>query len=169
MRPPARRALATADQRHRLHLHCAHGFATQRLARMLHSLVRVSRRVGCGHSGTNDRSARCDRPPAGHAGPSTATARSDRLGYPPDRSGPAPSEGGLRCNVRDSQLSSVAPGTSRRRAISSPRERGATYPDALLGRDRLSLAGSPQKCRVVGRPDLPRRATATRRDRHDVS
>ena len=26
----------------------------QRLARMLHSLVRVSRRVGCGHSGTND-------------------------------------------------------------------------------------------------------------------
>ena len=29
---------------------------------MLHSLVRVSRRVGCGHPGTNDCGARCDRP-----------------------------------------------------------------------------------------------------------
>ena len=93
MRPPRGRALATAGQRHRLHLHYAHGFATQRLARMLHSLVRVSRRVGCGHSGTNDRSARCDRPPARRAGPSTATARSDRLGCTPDRSGPAPRGG----------------------------------------------------------------------------
>ena len=47
-----------------LHFHCAAGFATQRLARMLHSLVRVSRRVGCSHLITNNCSARCDRSPA---------------------------------------------------------------------------------------------------------
>ena len=46
-----------------LHFHCAAGFATQRLARMLHSLVRVSRRVGCSHLITNNYSARCDRSP----------------------------------------------------------------------------------------------------------
>ena len=48
----------------RLHFHCAAGLSTQGLARMLHSLVRVSRRVGCSHSNTNNCSARCDRPPA---------------------------------------------------------------------------------------------------------
>ena len=32
-----------------IHFHCAHGFATQRLADMLDSLVRVSRRVTEGH------------------------------------------------------------------------------------------------------------------------
>ena len=47
-----------------LHFHCAAGFATQRLARMLHSLVRVSRRVGCSHLITNNYSVRCDQSPA---------------------------------------------------------------------------------------------------------
>ena len=46
-----------------LHFHCATGFPTQRLAHMLHSLVRVSRRVGCSHSITNNCSARCNRSP----------------------------------------------------------------------------------------------------------
>ena len=43
-----------------LHFHCA---ATQRPARMLHSLVRVSRRVECSHLITNNYSARCDQSP----------------------------------------------------------------------------------------------------------
>jgi hypothetical protein len=32
-----------------VHFHCAHGFSTRTLARMLDSLVRVSRRAACGH------------------------------------------------------------------------------------------------------------------------
>ena len=32
-----------------IHFHCAHGFGTQRLANMLDSLVRVSRRVAESH------------------------------------------------------------------------------------------------------------------------
>ena len=87
---------------------------------MLHSLVRVSRRVGCSHSGTNNCSARCDRPPARtrlrrqtlHA---VATPTPNR-----DGGGPAPpfqpcgeEREGPRCPCEDSQdleLSSVAPG-----------------------------------------------------------
>ena len=46
-----------------LHLHCADGIATPRLARMLHSLVRVSRRVGCSHLDTNNCSTRRDHSP----------------------------------------------------------------------------------------------------------
>ena len=52
------------------------------------------------------------------------------------------------------------PERARRRAIRSPRERGATSHDALMGQRRLPLAGSPQKCRVVGGLGGPRRATA---------
>ena len=72
-----------------LHFHCADGFVTPRLARMLHSLVRVSRRVGCSHLSTNNRSARRDRPPARASLPSADTARSPHRGAQTHRGDPA--------------------------------------------------------------------------------
>ena len=46
---PLNAALASAPSRGNLHFHFAGGFATQRLAGVLHSLVRVSRRDGWSH------------------------------------------------------------------------------------------------------------------------
>ena len=90
-----------------------------------------------------------------------ATARSDPRGRLPDESGPAPPRGGLRCSCEElARLSSVASRSkTRRRAISSPRaKRRPPTHDALLAREQLPLAGSPQKCRSVGeRPATARK------------
>ena len=117
---------------------------------MLHSLVRVSRRVGCSHSDTNNHSARCDRPPTGEADRRQPLHAVNRRGLPSDESDPAP--WGLRCQCEDSQLSSVDPRLPGRGAIRSPCRHRATSPRALLSREQLPLAGSPQNCRVDGSP-----------------
>ena len=80
-----------------LHFHFAPGFATPRLARLLHSLVRVSRRVGCSHPIANDCSATRHRPPvrafvrrrALHADPDAATERPGAARDLPPRGRPA--------------------------------------------------------------------------------
>ncbi len=117
MRPRLRRGKGLSPQRaprRRLHFHYADGFATPGLAHMLHSLVRVSRRVGCGHSDANDRSARCDRPPARHPRHRRGdTASSDPRGRSAGRRRPSrpPAGGGqpaLRARRTRAELSSVA-------------------------------------------------------------
>ena len=62
--------------------HSAQGFATRRLARMLHSLVRVSRRVGWDRLGASDLSAHrdCAATPTSHsAGNASSPHRSDAV------------------------------------------------------------------------------------------
>ena len=48
-RVPLRHAVPTSAPQGRLYFHCALGFATQTLAYVLDSLVRVSRRANCNH------------------------------------------------------------------------------------------------------------------------
>ena len=74
---------------------------------MLHSLVRVSRRVGCSHLSTNNQSARRGHSPARADLPSADTASSPHRGIQTDRGDPA--QTGLRCTRENSRLSSVAP------------------------------------------------------------
>ena len=57
---PRRAGILPGQTRACLHFHCARGFATQRLAHMLDSLVRVSRRVGWG-ANQLARDPRCTR------------------------------------------------------------------------------------------------------------
>ena len=118
-----------------LHFHCADGFATRGLARMLHSLVRVSRRVGCGHPGTNDCDARCDRPPRRRAHrrpPLHAVKTSDATPTdrgPASRERPAPPRAkGLATLLSRSPERQSTPGYKF-----STRERGDTYPRRLSG------------------------------------
>ena len=130
-----------------LHFHCADGFATPRLARMLHSLVRVSRRVGCSHLDTNNYSARSDRPPA------RADIRHTALQAVP-RAVPKRAEATLAqwacaagARIRDSPRS--PPDCQTDGYKFSPTSRRATYPNAFVSQDQPLLAGSEQKCRGV--------------------
>ena len=112
---------------------------------MLHSLVRVSRRVGCSHLSTNNRSARRDRPPARASLPSADTARS-----PHQYSALIPLLGPRACAAR--VKTHVSP-----QSLPDRRTDGYTFsarvqrylPTDLLGQEQLLLAGSPQECEEV--------------------
>ena len=147
MRP--RRRLSPKQTNACLHLHCADEFSTPRLARMLHSLVRVSRRVGCSHLSTNSPSARRGRPPDRAGEPSADTARSPRRGTQTDRGGPAPR--GLRCKRENSRLSSVAPGPPDERLYAPYRGAGAP-PDRPSGPEATAVGRLPTGVQSSRRP-----------------
>ena len=66
----------------RTRFHCTQGFATRRLAHMLHSLVRVSRRVRWDRLGASDLNAHCDctaTPTSRSAGTASSPHRSDAV------------------------------------------------------------------------------------------
>ena len=115
---------------------------------MLHSLVRVSRRVGCSHLSTNGPSARRGRPPDRAGVPSADTARSPHRGTQTDRGGPAPE--GLRCTRESSRLSSVAPRPPDGRLYVPYTSAGAP-PDRPSGPEATAVGRLPtgvQSCRA---------------------
>ena len=155
----------------RFRFHCAEGFATQRLARTLHSLVRVSRRVGCSHSDANDLGARCrhtsDRrnrkTVPGHRTRCTEPAGSPTEGTQPTPKGrPAP-------HVRKTAtLSSVASRLPNVRAVRSPRRSAEPPPQTPAEPEATAVGRLPAE--VQNRRGSPRRderslsASAARRD-----
>ena len=120
---------------------------------MLHCLVRISRRVGCSHSSTNDRSAKRHRPPARADKSSPNTARSQQS--MPELTEAARPRGACaaRAKIRNSPRSPPVCQTVGYKV--SPKR--ATYPTALLSREQPSLASSPQECRGDGVVSEPRR------------
>ena len=119
-----------------LHFHCAAGFATQRLARMLHSLVRVSRRVGCSHLITNNYSARCDRSPV------RASIRPQTLHAVPEAVPKRPEAAQTRRPALPVILSH--PQTSRLPGYKSHSEEWAPTRAALVSHGQLLLASLPK-------------------------
>ena len=161
MRPPAEGGSRPSRPDACLHFHCAEGFATQRLARMLHSLVRVSRRVGCSHSGTNGHGARCDPLPAWTTVPSPDTARSGPGRPPPRQEGSSPEGLHRKCEGHATLLS--RPQTARRRAVSSPRARhGATSPGRPCEPRTTAVGRLPAEVQICRRPDATRRRQPAR-------
>ena len=152
-------ALATAGAGARFRFHCAEGFATQRLARVLHSLVRVSRRVGRSHSDANDLGASCRATATG----ARKTVREHwravgRAGTHTDvGTQPTPGRVGPRRACEGPQaLSSVAISRLRRtRAVRSSPERGhlpraPTEPEATaVGRLLAKVQGRRREPRTV--------------------
>ena len=117
-----------------LHFHCAAGFDTQRLARMLHSLVRVSRRVGCSHLNTNNYSVSCDRSPV------RADSRHKALQA-------VPSAVPKRPEAAQTQRAYTAsfpqsPADFQTDGYTFSLEKGTTYPTALISHVQLLLASS---------------------------
>ena len=98
--------------------------------------------------------------------PSPVTARSDSRGRPPDRSGPASRRKPTLQVRKTRKLSSVAPRkNARRRAVSSPRERGATSPQRPFGPGTTAVGRLPAEVQICRRAPRHRRgATATCRD-----
>ena len=113
---------------------------------MLHSLVRVSRRVGCSHLSTNNRSARRDRPPrtselavSGHC-----TQSPPRCTNAQRRPGPRACAARVKTHVSPQSL------PDRRTDGYTFSARVQRYlPTDLLGQEQLLLAGSPQECEEV--------------------
>ena len=111
---------------------------------MLHSLVRVSRRVGCSHLSTNNRSARRDRPPARASLPSADTARSPHRGAQTHRGDPARGPCAARVKTH------VSP-----QSLPDRRTDGYTFsarvqrylPTDLLGQEQLLLAAPHRSAR----------------------
>ena len=169
MRPGPRRVQGSrhGGREARFRFHCAEGFATQRLARALHSLVRVSRRVGYSHSDANDLGTRCRRTSdrwnrrtaSGHCTQCTEAAGSPTKGTQPtpERDGPCRACEGPQRSPRS------PPGLPNAWAVRSPRrsaepppltsaEPGATAVGRLLAevqdrregpdRDERSLSAS---------------------------
>ena len=139
---------------------------------MLHSLVRVSRRVGCGHSGTNDCSARCDRPPSrraptvGRPLQAVTTAAAHRAGA----AQPPPGGGGLRCwceKISQALLSRVPerqtsgckfPTRTRGHLPTTPSWAGSNcrWPAPRRSADRSADAGRPARSnRAAAGPGRP--------------
>ncbi len=125
---------------------------------MLHSLVRVSRRVGCSHLGTNNRSARCDRHRARTAESTEATARSDDVDRRPDRSGPARRPTLLVRRIAN--LSSVAPRLARPEAISFPRQAWDYLPRGPYEPGTTAVGRLPAEMQSCRRPTPTQGLTA---------
>ena len=86
--------------------------------------------------------------------------RSDHRGGTPGGSGPAAPRGGgsLRCSCeRSRKLSSVASRNARRRAVSSPRERGATSPRRPPGPGATAAGRLPAEVQIGRRAPSDRR------------
>ena len=132
MRPrPGGPRLSPRRDESRLRFHCAEGFATQRLARMLHSLVRVSRRVGCSHSDANDLGTSCHASKTGRTSAvSGHCTQCTRAGDLPTRGRSRPKSRPAPQRAKDRNALLGRPRTAARRAVRSPRKRRATSPDA---------------------------------------
>ncbi len=141
-----------------LHLHCADGFATPRLARMLHSLVRVSRRVGCSHLDTNNCSTRRDHSP--HRADIRQRTLQAVPGAVPKRKEAARPRRACTASVKVHN-SPQSPPDCQTDGCKFHLEEEATCPTALVSQRQLLLASSPQECRAVDRPSNRRRLTAS--------
>ena len=119
----------------RLCSHCAPGIATPRLARGLHSLVRVSRRDGWGRREASDLSADRDRNDPDSGDP-TGTARSP--GRPP-RPEKSVRPWGLRCLGEGRRYPQSGPPRGKA-GRDAPKERTSSA-RCLLRRTELSLTG----------------------------
>ena len=113
----------TSARRTCLYFHCACGFATQRLAYMLDSLVRVSRRVRWHHFANIRRSFR--------AHPTGVTAVNSALGFPKSSESAATEARGLAQKGTTCD-SSVRPGTVIGQAITLTAETASHLPAALV-------------------------------------
>ena len=148
---PLNAALASAPSRGNLHFHFAGGFATQRLAGVLHSLVRVSRRDGWSHVLPTARRS-CALPPQSKAHASQHCTQS-WVTRPDVREGGQPREACIIQIKSDRHLSRRCPSQRGYTFLSPPRRRESTSPTAR-GHRPLPLARAPQECRCAVTPQL---------------
>jgi len=172
MRPrPGGPRLSPRRDKSRLRFHCAEGFATQRLARMLHSLVRVSRRVGCSHSDANDLGTSCRASKTGRTSAvSGHCTQCSRAGDLPTRGRSRP-ESARAAACEGPQRSPRSPPNCRAPGCTVSTQAQSHLPRRPPSRRQPPLAGTSRKCRADARaPDetsgaswLPRSAETPRR------